>query len=188
MNDDHDDHDLLQRIQGGDGESFGVLYDRTRGWLLSCVILPRVGRHAAEDVLSETFRTALAKIGTFEWRGTGLLHWLAAIARKKALERRRSDLRGSAREEPMPLLFDPSDSVPTAEAEMIRTEALAELSGRVSTTLEAIPERYAEALRSRLLEGRGREECAERLGVSAPTFDVVLYRASRAFAKRWKES
>ena len=36
----HDDERLLSRIREGDGESFGVLYDRTRGFLLSCVILP----------------------------------------------------------------------------------------------------------------------------------------------------
>jgi hypothetical protein len=54
-----DDRELLERIQQGDGESFGKLYDRTRGWLLSLVIVPRVGRADAEDVLAETYRVAL---------------------------------------------------------------------------------------------------------------------------------
>lgn len=184
----NDDRELLERIRRGDSESFGVLYDRTRGWLLSCVILPRVGRAHAEDVLSETYRTALAKIGTFEWRGTGLLHWLASIARRKALESVRAGARGAAREEPLPLLFDPPDGVPTAEAEMIREQTLAGLADRVASTLESLPERYAEVLRRRLLDGRGRDECARELGVSVATFDVVLFRATRAFAKRWKES
>jgi len=34
-----------------------------------------------------------------------------------------------------------------------------------------------------LLEGTGRLECAERLGVSPATFDVVLHRATRSFAR-----
>jgi hypothetical protein len=29
-----DDRELLERIQKGDGESFGVLFDRTHRWLL----------------------------------------------------------------------------------------------------------------------------------------------------------
>ncbi len=45
---DDDDERLLERIQQGDGESFGVLYDRTWRWLLSCVVTPRVGPEAAE--------------------------------------------------------------------------------------------------------------------------------------------
>ena len=42
----------------------------------SCVIVPRVGRAAADDVLAETYRAALSKVSDFEWRGVGLLHWL----------------------------------------------------------------------------------------------------------------
>jgi RNA polymerase sigma-70 factor (ECF subfamily) len=183
----HEDDDgrLLARIREGDGESFGVLYDRTRRWLLAFVILPRVGPDAAEDVLSETFRTAWDRIGDFEWRGTGLLHWLSAIAKRKSLEhgrRRRRDAGGAG--EP-PLLFDPPDGAPTAEAEMIRIETLRALGGRVTETLAALPPRYAEALRLRLLEAKPRLECAGLLAVSPATFDVLLHRASKAFAKRW---
>ncbi|HVN76697.1 MAG TPA: RNA polymerase sigma factor [Thermoanaerobaculaceae bacterium] len=181
-----DDRELLERIQQGDGESFGVLYDRTRGWLLSLVIVPRVGRADAEDVLSETYRVALAKIHSFRWRGIGLLHWLATIARRKALEHgRRRDRRFEALED-MPSLVEVPDGVPTAEAEMIREETVRRLRERVVATLAALHPRYADALRLRLLEGRSRLECAEALSVSAATFDVVLHRATRAFARAWR--
>lgn len=185
---DDDDRRLLGRIQEGDGESFGVLYDRTRGWLLSFVILPRVGAADAEDVLAETYRTALEKVRSFEWRGTGLLHWLSAIARRKALERVRRRARAEAALEDLPSLLDVPDGVPSAEAEVIRRETLTRLKGRVAETLGAIPPRYADALRLRLLEGRPREACAQALAVSPATFDVVLHRATRAFAKRWSEA
>lgn len=185
---DEDDRTLLGRIQDGDGESFGVLYDRTRGWLLSCVILPRVGPADAEDVLSETYRTALEKVSGFEWRGAGLLHWLAAIAKRKALERvrKRSSLERAL--EDIPSLLDVPDDVPTAEADVIAREALAGLRSRVAETLTRIPPRYAEALRLRLLEGRPREACADALAVTPSTFDVVLHRATRAFARKWREA
>lgn len=186
----HDDDDgrLLARIQRGDAESFGVLVDRTRRWLLTFVILPRVGPEGAEDVLAETFRTAWDRIGAFEWRGTSLLHWLSSIAKRKALEHGRRSRRDAAREEALPEFFDPPDGALTAEAEMIRLETLRALGGRVTRTLAALPPRYAEALRLRLLEGRPRLECAGLLTVSPPTFDVLLHRAARAFAKAWRDA
>lgn len=183
---DDDDRTLLERIREGDGESFGVLYDRTRGWLRSFVVVPRVGPAEAEEVLAETYRTALAKLGSYEWRGIGLLHWLSAIARRKALESLRRRGRDAARAGPLPELFDIPDDAPTAEAEMIRKERLALLRTRVGEVLKGLPPRYAEALRLRLLEGRDREACARALSVTVGTFDVVLHRATRAFAKRWQ--
>ncbi len=182
---DDDDRTLLERIQDGDGESFGVLYDRTRGWLRSLVILPRVGPDEADDVLAETFRTALARIGSFEWRGVGLLHWLAAIARRKAQERSRRTRLDEARYLELELPFEPPDDAPTAEAEMIRRERLELLRRRVEETLGHLPPRYASVLRMRFIEGRGREECARSLDLSLGTFDVLLHRAARAFARAW---
>ena len=182
-----DDERLLERIQQGDGESFGVLYDRTWRWLLSCVVVPRVGPAAAEDVLSETYRTALDGISSFEWRGTGLLHWLAAIARRKCLERLRTDGRGERRDAGLEALEALPDPAPSAEAEMIRAESLRDLSGRVGAVLGALHPRYAGVLRMRLLDGVPRADCAARLGVSASTFDVVLHRAAKAFQKAWEE-
>lgn len=185
---DDDDERLLRAIRDGDGESFGVLYDRTRGFLLSCVIAPRVGRTDADDVLSETYRTALDKIGTFEWRGVGVVRWLASIARRKTLERLRQRARAGEREESGEAAFDLPDGVPTAEAEMIRREQLALMRDRVERTLAALPSRYATALRLRLVDGLGRVDCAARLAVSTATFDVVLHRATRAFQREWEKA
>jgi DNA-directed RNA polymerase specialized sigma24 family protein len=44
-------------------------------------------------------------------------------------------------------------------------------------------ERYAMALRMRLVEDRDREECAAALGVTLGNFDVILHRATKAFRK-----
>jgi RNA polymerase sigma-70 factor (ECF subfamily) len=180
-----DDRELLQRIQQGDAESFGALYDRTRGWLLTFVITPRVGRTDAEDVLAETYRVALDKIHSFRWQGIGLLHWLAAIARRKAQEHRRRQGGRHEAFEDVGTLVDLPDDTPTVETEMIRLAHQRELRDRVGRTLAALPPRYARALQLRILEDRSRAFCAEQLGVSVATFDVVLYRATRAFSHTW---
>lgn len=179
------DRDLLEKIHHGDAESFGTLYDRTRGWLLTFVIVPRVGRDDAEDVLSETFKVALEQIGGFRWAGVGLLHWLAAIARRKTLEHLRGRVRNPAALEEFPSLIEVPDDAPTAEAEMVWKASLAETRVRVNEVFSRIPARYAEALKMRLVEGVPRQECAGRMGVSPATFDVVLYRATRAFEREW---
>ena len=76
---------------------------------------------------------------------------------------------------------------PLADAALIAAEERRENRARVTQTLEALNPRYAKALRMRLLEERSRQECAEDLGVSVPTFDVVFHRAVRAFRKKWLE-
>ncbi len=185
---DDDDARLLEGMRRGDGESARVLYDRTRGFLLDAVIRPRVGAAEAEEVLSETWLRAVQRLRDFEWRGIGLLHWLAAIARRTALER----LRRRPREVPVPdlagLLGDVPDGAASAEAEMIAAEQLRRTRERVCETLAALPPRHAEALRLRLLEGRERAACAESLGVTIGAFDVLMHRAARGFARRFRDS
>lgn len=185
---DGDDGDLLDRMRRGDGESARVLYERTRGFLLNAVIRPRVGDGEAEDVLAETWVRAVQRLRDFEWRGVGLVHWLSAIARRTALERLRSPGREAAVPDLVAALGDVPDGAPSAEAEMIAAERLRATRERVVETLAALPPRHAEALRLRLLEGRERIACAEALGVSIGAFDVLLHRAARGFARRWREA
>ena len=54
-------------------------------------------------------------------------------------------------------------------------------------TLSGLHPRYAEAIKLRLAEERPRTDCAVALGVSVETFDVLLFRAVRAFRKAFGE-
>lgn len=183
-----DDGRLVEGLRSGDAESARIVYERTRGFLLHAVIRPRVGPAEAEDVLAETWARAVERIRDFEWRGVGLLHWLAAIARRTALERVRRGARGPSPGPDLVELLDAvPDGAPTAEAEMIAAERVRLVRVRVEETLAALPERHGAALRLRLLEGKGRAECAEALGLSTGAFDVLLHRATRGFARRWRE-
>ena len=56
---------------------------------------------------------------------------------------------------------------------------------RIEKALAALHPRYAQAIRLRLGEERPRAECAELLAVSVETFDVLLFRAVRAFRKAY---
>ena len=54
---------------------------------------------------------------------------------------------------------------------------------KVETALGQIHERYARAIRLRILRSVPREEVAAELGVTPATFDVLLHRATAALRK-----
>lgn len=173
---------VIQRLQAGDRTAFATLY----GWYGDAIyrqaILPRLPvRELAEDCLRETFRTALERIGTFRLENRSIFFWLRRIAINKAIDvhrrhRRDADLVEAVQAEPgSPLAQAPPR--PDRAIEVEDTRRMVELS------LSHMNERYAEALRLRLIEERSREECAEALGVTVGNFDVILHRAAKAFRK-----
>lgn len=150
-------------------------------------ILGRVGERAqAEDLLKDTFMTALERIGSFTWQSRSIYHWLRQIALNKTIDHHRAAGRRrrlcqalkaeltEAEEAAAPLLL-------SAEEERLLAQQ------RIDKVLALLHPRYAQAIRLRLGEERPRAECAERLAVSVETFDVLLFRAVRAFRKAYGE-
>nr|MBA3538643.1 hypothetical protein [Deltaproteobacteria bacterium] len=58
---------------------------------------------------------------------------------------------------------------------------------RIDDTMGLLQDRYRTAIDLRLIQELSREECAKRLGVTIGTFDVLLFRAVRAFRKQFGE-
>ena len=150
-------------------------------------ILGRVGERAqAEDLLKDTFMTALERIGSFTWQSRSIYHWLRQIALNKTIDYHRAAGRRrrlcqalkaeltEAEEAAAPLLL-------SAEEERLLAQQ------RIDKVLALLHPRYAQAIRLRLGEERPRAECAELLAVSVETFDVLLFRAVRAFRKAYGE-
>jgi RNA polymerase sigma-70 factor, ECF subfamily len=77
---------LVERVQQGDGEAFGQLYDRYVT-VVHRYVLHRVGdRSLAEDVTSETFVRALRRIDSLSFQGRDVGAWLVTIARNIVLD------------------------------------------------------------------------------------------------------
>ena len=53
--------------------------------------------------------------------------------------------------------------------------------------MQQLQDRYRTAIELRLIQELPREDCARRLGVTIGTFDVLLFRAVRAFRKHFGE-
>lgn len=177
---------LIERAQRGDRDALRPILERYAQPLYAG-ILPRVGDVAtAEDVLRDTFLAAMEKIGSFQWQGHGLYGWLRQIAMNKVMDVHRRTRRAGrlalalAEELPRETSRDEAaDSTLIAEEERRRSAV------KIQAVLGVLLPRYREAIQLRLVEELPREECARRLGVTIGHFDVLLFRAIRAFRKRF---
>ena len=176
-----------EQAKAGDRAALASILRRHGPVLYRSVLLPRLGSEAsAQDALADTYMRVLERFDQFEWRGCGVYPWLRVIAMRIALDMLRSRRRES--------LFDPSDlsrAVDAAESdleqgideEICERHDREEAKDKLDRALGTINQRYASAIRLRVLQEKSREEAAEALGVTVPTFDVVLHRALTALKK-----
>ncbi len=177
---------LVARARAGDRGAWDMLYREYELPLLHRVIRPRVGSAAdADDVLAATFAAALRALPTWEDQGKPLGAWLTRIAVNRCWDLARVRTRERRLEEG--LTAQDKTPVPRADGLLLALGERAATTARVQETLARINPRYAQALRLRLLDDQPRDVCAAALGVTVPTFDVVLLRAVRAFRAAWDE-
>ena len=183
--------DDAQAIHGSweDPDRFAVLYDRYAGQLYRYAH-QRVGAHAAEDVVAETFAAAFQRRTSYDIDRPCARPWLFGIlTRKFARHRRaeRADYRALARAAPVETVDGPADRVAArvtaGRARAALAAALAGLAARDRDVLLLIAwgdlsyEEVAAALdiplgtvRSRLHRARRRLRAA--LGGVDPTHDT----------------
>ena len=181
-----EEHDLVARLQGGDRAAAARLYQLYGERLFRQVILPRLPiRELAEDVLKDTFRLTLERIDQYRPQGTSIFFWMRRIAINRAIDVHRAHQRQRRLEDEGRV----DDTIANAMADPPpapdRAPEVSDTERDVAESLSRINERYAQALRLRLLEDRNREECAEVMGVTIGNFDVILHRACKAFRKNY---
>ena len=175
-----DEKKLVERAQRGDKRAFERLYRAYASTIYGYVLVPMLGdRDDAYDCLRETFLSAHKALPDYQYRESGIYGWLKVLAKNKARDLlrasgRRQRLRGAFAEH-VDALGGKAQSA--GEEEVQRQQLRTQIDG----VLETMNPRYAQVLRMRLLEDRGREECAEAMDVKIGTLDVLLYRACRAF-------
>jgi RNA polymerase sigma factor (sigma-70 family) len=178
-----DEHRLIEAAKRGDLDAMRPVFETYASPLYGRVILPRLGDPcAAEDVLRETFATALQKLDGFRWTGTGIYPWLRQIAINKVYDVHRRTQRSRRL---LDALGAEAEATTAPEqrpdAQLIAAQQQREDRRRIEHALANIPARYRRAIELRLIEERPREACARELDVKVGTFDVLLYRAVRAF-------
>ncbi len=180
---------LVAKAQSGDRTAMGELLRRYGGPLDATVLLPRLGSEAAaKDALAETYAKVVERIDRFQWQNVGFYPWLRTVALRVALDALRARKRTVLWEaEDLQREVDASQTTtPLDQAVQERRDREA-AKAKVEAALGQIHERYARAIRMRVIEERPREEVAAELGVTPATFDVLLHRATAALRKALKE-
>ena len=173
---------VVARIRAGDREAAGILFQWFADGLYRRAILPRLPNpELAEDVLKDTFRTALEKIESFADHDRSIFFWLRRIAINRAIDTHRLRARDRKAQQHQETTIDRTMSQPPPAPD--RAPEVAQTREQVEAALKQLNPRYADALRMRLLEDRDREECAQAMGVTVGNFDVILHRAAKAFRK-----
>ncbi|MFO1011124.1 MAG: RNA polymerase sigma factor [Planctomycetota bacterium] len=146
----------------------------------------RVGgdRHRAEDLVQDTFLTALEKAAGFDGRAS--LHaWLCGIARNKLRgERRKARPRSldevlEAADPEIDLILAEVARSPLPESVLERRET----RDLVGATLSSLPLAYRESLLAKYVDGLSVAEIAARAAKTEKATESTLTRARVAFAR-----
>ncbi len=180
---------LVEKAQQGNLDAMRPILERYAQPLYGTVILPRLGDTvSAEEVLRDTLATAVEKIQRFTWQGKSIYPWLRQIAINKVFDVHRQSKR--SRRLVDALVHEvrrESDPDSHADAQLMADEERRAHRDRIDETMQQLAERYRTAIELRLIQELSREDCAKRLGVTIGTFDVLLFRAVRAFRKHFGE-
>jgi len=184
-----EEHRLVEEAQRGNLDAMRPILERYAQPLYGTVILPRLGDAAsAEDVLRDTLATAVEKIQRFTWQGKSIYPWLRQIAINKVFDLHRQTKRSRRLVDAM-VHEVPNESDPDthADAQLIADQERRAHRERIEDAMNQLQERYRVAIEMRLVQELSREECAKKLGITIGTFDVLLFRAVRAFRKHFGE-
>ncbi|TMQ12654.1 MAG: RNA polymerase sigma factor [Deltaproteobacteria bacterium] len=181
------EHRLVEEAQQGNLDAMRPILERYAAPLYSTVILPRLGDAvSAEEVLRDTLATAVEKIRRFTWQGKSIYPWLRQIAINKVYDVHRQSKRSRRLADAMVHeVAVESDPASHADAQLIADQERRAHRDRIDQTMARLADRYRTAIELRLVQELPREDCAQRLGVTIGTFDVLLFRAVRAFRKHF---
>lgn len=168
----HSDEKLVRAAQHGDRAAYGALYQRYSR-MVHGILLARVPRPAAEDLLQDVFLQAMARLGSLRDAGR-FGGWLAVIARNRANDYYRQ--------------AQPTEEL-TVKAEESRAEGKQGGAGVddgifLLEAVRSLPEAYREPLILRFVEGMTGPEIAERMGLKHGSVRVNLYRGMQMLRER----
>ena len=149
--------ELLLRARAGDRDAFALLHARYAR-VVHAILLARVSREEADDLVQDVFLTALNRIHDVREEGA-FGPWLCAIARNRATDALRRQGRFAT------LTLEPAYSAPPHQQ---AREAL--------DAIRALPPAFGETLMMRLVEGLNGPEIALRTGMTEGSVRVNLHR------------
>ena len=167
------EHGLRAAVLAGDAQAWQRWYDEAFA-ALDAYVLWRCGglRDRVDDVLQETWLTAVRRIRRFDPERASFAAWLRGIAANVLRNRFRTTRRR------------PTVSL---NGELPQAEPPADRGEQIAAALAALPEHYERVLREKYLDGRGVAEIAAEWGESLKAIESLLTRARAAFHAAYGE-
>ncbi|MGI8787079.1 MAG: RNA polymerase sigma factor [Pyrinomonadaceae bacterium] len=156
---------LVERVCEGDEKAFNELY-KIFAPLVHGIILARVPRDEAADIVQEVFLSAYKNLHTLRDKNA-VGAWLAMIARNRAIEFYRQA----------------KPTIEFSEDLKGKDDSLAE-AREILTAIRSLPETYKETLILRLVEGMTGNEIAERTGLTPESARVNLHRGMKLLRQK----
>ncbi len=179
--DDRSDAELMSDVAEGDHHAFTELMSRYKTPLFR-FILRYVGSPAdAEDLLQDVFVSVYSKAATYDpaWKAST---WIYRIALNKCRDhgrkqrlRRFFSIDKRDDEDDGRFVAEPADPGASVESIVAGRQELASLT----SAIEQLPHNLRSALVMHSIEGRSQTECAEILGVSRKSVEMLVYRARK---------
>jgi len=175
-----EERELVRQAQKAP-DAFATLYDHYYPRIFGYVLRRSANLEAAQDITSETFLKALAKLWQFRWRNVSFSSWLYRIATNEVnqyfrkVEYKRSvsleELQTQGFEPISP--HDPERETMEAQEELKQHQDFLEIQARIVH----LPAKYQEVITLRFFEKKQIKEIAEILGKREGTIKSLLHRA-----------
>lgn len=163
------DADLVSRVQGGEAEAFGLLYERYVDQIFR-YIRSRVGdERDAEDLTESVFLKGYESVHDYEDRGYPYSAFLYQVARNVLVDHYRQASEATGLEEIEPIAAD----VPDMESRIVDKEQYQ----TITHAMTSLSEDYQEVIRLRVLLALPTAMAASWLDRSEGATRVLLYRA-----------
>jgi len=168
---------LVRRAQDGDGDAFGILYDRYVDTVFRFVYFRVNDRALAEDFTSETFLRALRRISTISYQGRDIGAWFITIARNIIL-----DYMKSARHR---LEITTADTIEGNDREQSTEEAVlgSLASEHLLAAVKQLGDEQRECVMLRFIQGFSVSETAAVMGKNDGAIKALQHRAVRKLAE-----
>lgn len=167
---------LRDAVAAGDTAAWRAWYEAEYA-PLERYVLWRCGgaRELADDVVQDTWLTAVRRVRRFDPAAGSFHAWLCGIAANVLRNRLRSRRRRGGRQEPLDGDLGKED----------RAVADRERAGRVAAALATLPDRYEAALRMKYLDRMSMAEMAAAWGQTEKAIESLLTRARAAFREAY---
>jgi RNA polymerase sigma-70 factor (ECF subfamily) len=153
---------LVARVAAGDDSALASLYDRFASLVHGIAVRVTCERGLAEEVVQDVFTALWERPAAFDPDRGSVRTWLATLAHRRAVDRVRASERARRRE----LASATSD---VADVDVAAEGEAADLSARLWTAVDALPDDQRDAVRLAYAEGRTYREVADLLGIPEGT-------------------